>query len=147
MKLRALPPDLYHEVLDLVTRIAQPCANPIDNVDESVASEALEALRALYERHESSGNGDPFLTESLADFVPDDTEAIRLYRLALVQSASFGGEPTHTKRFGLADRLFAANFAIEAREQLAMARKEATEAGDDEAVREIDEMARECADL
>lgn len=91
MKPRTIPPDLYHEVLDLVTRIAQPYANPIDNVDESVASEALEALRALYGQCESTGTADPFLTEALADFVPDDVEAIQLYRLALVQCAQYRG--------------------------------------------------------
>ena len=68
---------------------------------------------------------DPFLTETLADFSDDLDDAIRLYRLALEQSAAFPGEPTHTKRQGLAECLLEDGSIAEAREELDKAIRDA----------------------
>jgi len=143
MKTRKVPTALYQEVFDLATRIAQPFATPIGDVDETAAAEALDDLVALFTRCEDAGTPDPFLTEALADFTSDDTEAIRLYRLALEQAAQFAGEPTHTKRLGLARRLHGRGHMDEAREQLALARRDAFAAGDSAVMEELDELAKE----
>jgi hypothetical protein len=99
---RAIPAALYDEVSALVSDIAQPEARPLDNVDETRASNAFAKLLALFNRRELSGDSDPFLTETLADFTDDKAEAIRLYNLALNQCAAFPGEDTISKRIGLA---------------------------------------------
>lgn len=145
MKTRTVPTALYQEVLDLTTRIAQPFATPVENVDEPAAAAALLELEALFQRCESAGTPDPFLTESLADFTSNDTEAIRLYRLALEQSAQFSGEPTHTKHLGLAERLHSAGHTAEAREQLLLARRDAFAAGDATVMDQLDELAKQLA--
>jgi hypothetical protein len=81
---RTIPPALYDEVFALVTAIAQPDAKPLGAVDETKASEAYAKLHALFKRHESSGESDPFLNEALADFTDDNSESIRLcHRIAL----------------------------------------------------------------
>jgi hypothetical protein len=134
---RDIPPELHERVLELATAIAQPGVHCLDT---AMADRALGELRALFDARMASSQPDPFLTETLADFVFDDEEAIRLYRLALQQVATFPGEPTHTKRIGLTQRLFAAGRTSDAREELERARREAFAAGDRDALKELDEL-------
>ena len=138
---RTIPPALYDEVFALVTAIAQPDADPLGPVDETKASEAYAKLHALFKRRESSGESDPFLSETLADFTDDNCESIRLYKLALDQCAAFPGETTIPKRIGLARALIQAGRTIEAREQIEVARREAFSARDAAALEELDELA------
>ena len=134
---------LYDEVLELVTRIAQPDAARSEDVDETVAADALKELRALYESREASGAPEPFLTEALADFTDDMEESIRLYELALSQCAGFPDEPKASKHIGLARRLQEMGRTVEARAQLTMARQAAFVDRDATAVRELDELEKQ----
>jgi hypothetical protein len=142
---RMIPPALYDEVFALVTDIAQPGAKPLDVVDENKASDAYAKLRALFRQRESRGESDPFLTEALADFTYDNSESIRLYELALDQCAAFPGESTISKRIGLARALIQAGRTIEAHAQSEVARREAFSAGDGAALKELNELAANCA--
>jgi hypothetical protein len=127
-----------------VTEIAQPEARPLDNVDEIRASNALAELLALFNRRELSGDSDPFLTETLADFTDNKAEAIRLYDLALHQCAAFPGEATISKRIGLARALIESGRIIDARAQIEIARREAFAERDSEALEELEELADSC---
>lgn len=122
---RHLPQDLYDRVLELTTAIAQPDKRNESEIDSAAAEDALRRLNLLFENRQAAGADDPFLTETLADFTADDAESVRLYRLALEQSALFPGEPTHTKRLGLIERLHELGRDIEAAEELGQARREA----------------------
>jgi hypothetical protein len=138
---REVPKELYDQVFSLVTAIAQPDAKPLSVPNEIAASDALAKLKALFNLRQDAGQPDPFLTEALADFVEDDTEAIRLYELALAQCPATPGEPTHTKRVGLARRLLGAGRKSDARAELERARREAFAASDTDALAELEEIA------
>jgi hypothetical protein len=136
----SIPQELYDEVFALASAIAQP--GNLKDWDEATATNAFETLEALYKHHESNGTSHPFLTETLADFTVDDLEeSIRLYRLALGQCNGFPGEPTHTKRLGLAKRLHEAGRTSEAQEQLELARRDAFAAHDTSDAQEMNELA------
>jgi hypothetical protein len=142
---RDIPRPLYDQVFELVTSIAQPDAHPLDNVDEASATQALTKLRDLYETQCDAGASDPFLTEALADFVEDDHEAISLYRRSLDEAAQFPGEPTHTKRIGLARRLCNVGLNSEASRELEAARREAFAARDSTVMAELDGLVKKLA--
>jgi hypothetical protein len=138
---RTIPSALYDQVGALVTEIAQPDAKPLENVDEIRASNAFAKLLALFNRCELSGDSDPFLTETLADFTDDKAEAIRLYSLALRQCAAFPGEATISKRIGLARALIESGRIVDARAQIEIARREAFAERDSEALEELEKLA------
>jgi hypothetical protein len=142
---RTVPPALYDAVFALATAIAQPDARPLDVVDEVSASEAYAKLLALFKDRENSGESDPFLTETLADFTDDNSESIRLYKLALDQCLAFPGEATLSKRIGLVRELIKADRKIEAREQIDVARRESFSARDTASLEELNELATQCA--
>ena len=137
---RRIPRPLYDEVFELVTMIAQPDASPLENVDEAAASEGMRKLLEVYRRQESSGAPDPYLTEAVADFTEDATEAIQLYELALIQSAAVPGEPIASKHIGLARRLHDIGRTKEAREHLLLARQSAFAERDAKVLQEMDEL-------
>ena len=138
---RRVPQVLYDAVFELTTAIAQPETLVGTDVDSVAAEEARAKLATLYQSRQAAGSPDPFLTETLADFTVDDAESVRLYRLALDQCAAFPGEPTHTKRLGLVERLIALGRTAEALEELDRARRDAFAAGDTGAIRELDALA------
>jgi hypothetical protein len=142
---REVPKELYDQVFSLVTAIAQPDAEPLSEPNEMAASDALAKLTELFKRRQDAGQSDPFLTEALADFIEDDTEAIRLYQLALAQCPTAPGEPTHTKRVGLARRLLEAGRKADSCAELERARREAFAASDSDALAELEEIARRLA--
>src|SRR5258706_11611697 len=142
---RKVPPALYDEVFALATAIAQPDARPLNVVDEVSASDAYAKLLALFKSRENSGEPDPFLTETLADFTDDNAESIRLYRLALDQCAAFPGEATLSKRVGLVRELIKADRKFQAREQIDIARRESFSARDTASLEELNEFAAQCA--
>jgi len=142
---RRIPQPLYDEVFELVTLIAQPYAEPLEDVDPASAALALGKLRDLYERQRNAGAPDPLLTEALADFTDDAAESVRLYRLALAQATDFPDEPTHTKRVGLARRLCQLGLTSDAARELEVARREAFAVRDSSALAELDELAKELA--
>ena len=142
---RVIPEALYEEVRVLAEVIAQPQAGAFGAVDEAASSRAYAALLALHKRLEASGTPDPFVTEALADFTADRSEAIRLYRQALKQCEAFPGELLHTKRISLARQLLAVGQKAEALEQVEVARREAFGAADAGAIRELEEIASDAA--
>jgi hypothetical protein len=98
-----------------------------------------------YSDRENSGESDPFLTETLADFTDDNSESIRLYKLALDQCPAFPGETTLSKRIGLVRELIKADRKSEAREQIDVARRESFSARDTASLEELNELAVQCA--
>jgi len=145
MRKRRPPQDLYDAVLELTTAIAQPDKRSDADVDSAAAQKALAELAALFEGRQAAGKSDPFLTETMADFTTDVTEAVRLYRLAIQQCAAFPDEPLHTKRQGLVERLLDLGRNAEAEEELAQARREAFAAGDADAVKELNALSERVA--
>lgn len=141
MRRRRVPAELYCAVLKLTSAIAQPDAADDTDVDSAAAEAAQKKLVDLFEEREAAGAGAPFLTETLADFTADDLESIRLYRLSLHQCEACPGEPTHTKRQGLVERLIRVGEMSKAQEELAQARREAFAAGDTEAIRELNALS------
>jgi hypothetical protein len=141
MTKRTIPPALYDEVFTLVTAIAQPYADPLNQVDEAKASEAYDKLLELFRQKELAGESDPFLTEALADFTDDKLEAIRFYKLAIDQCGAFLGESTVPKRIGLARVLLSVNRRSEAQAEIEIARREAFAEKDSDAIKELDELA------
>ena len=123
--MREVPRELWGEVFDLVTE---------------VLLKAFTALRALYARQEALGKPDPALTEALADYTDDATEAAALYRVAIAQSASYPDQPTHTKRICLASRLIDLGDIAEARSELALGRADAERLKDAEYVKLADRL-------
>ena len=101
---------------------------------------ALASLRALHESYLSAGRPDPFLTEALADRVSDPHEAIRLYESAIEQCAQFPGEPIHTKRRDMAERLRRIGEIERARAQLELAIIDAKRAGELEEARQLAQL-------
>jgi hypothetical protein len=142
---RDIPPELYDEVFILAADIAQPEALPLDAVDETRASIAYSKLLALFKQREQSGNSDPFLTEALADFTDEKSEAIRLYELALNQCSDFPGEATLSKRIGLARVLIECGRTDEALSQIEVGRREALEEHDSDALKELEELYASCS--
>lgn len=139
--MREVPRELWGEVFDLVTEVLLSDAAR----DTERFSKAFIALRALYARQEALGKPDPALTEALADYTDDTTEAAALYRIAIAQSASYPDEPTHTKRICLASRLIDLGDIAEARSELALGRADAERLKDAEYVKFADQLASQLA--
>jgi HD-GYP domain-containing protein (c-di-GMP phosphodiesterase class II) len=134
--MREVPRELWGEVFDLVTEVLLSDAAG----DTERFAKAFTALRALYARQEALGKPEPALTEALADYTDDATEAAALYRVAIAQSASYSDEPTHTKRICLASRLIDLGDIAEARSELALGRADAERLKDAEYVELADQL-------
>jgi hypothetical protein len=119
--MRKVPTPLWKEVLDVVNNIKR-C---LDEGDSKMEAVYTAALRAIYARQEVLGAPDPALTEAVADYTDDATEAVRLYRLALAQSSRHPDEPTYTKRIDMASRLMEVGDLKTARTELIQGRAEA----------------------
>ena len=125
--MREPPQPLARRVEELVSAIS---GDPYGIKDPSTGKTALELLRDLYDSMAASGTPDPFLTEVMADETRDDREAIRLYETAIEQCAKFPGEPVHTKRRDLAQRLLRLGETERARKQFELAIVDARREGD-----------------
>ncbi len=134
--IRRIPEPLYSQVLDLALKIT----NASEANDTVLQAAALFELQAFYEQLKASGSSDPFVTEALADYTGDHQQAAQLYELAISQSASFDGEPTHTKKIALAKRRIDLGEPIAARHLLRQAREDANTFGDADSVKETDEL-------
>ena len=108
--------------------------------DDAGQASGVAALRTIYGRESHAGRSDPFLTETLADFIDDPQEAAALYGLSLEQSLEHPGEPLHTKRIGLARALIELEEPARAMAALDAARFEANRNRDREALKEIAEL-------
>ena len=127
---------LYDDVFELVSKIVRAS----EAGDTVVESAELSRLRTLYVRYEALGIPDPFLTEAMADYTDDPSEAVRLYRLALAQSAQHSDEPTHTKRICMAERLVELGDLEAARTELLLGRAEAERVNDNAYIKMADDL-------
>lgn len=133
---RRVPKDILEPVTALTAAITHPDARR-SAAGLSKALAARAELTALFHRDQQSATPDPFITESLAGVTADPVEAARLFRLALDHCTAFPGEPMHSKRRGLIRSLIEMHETIEAREELARAKKAAFAARDSEAIAEL----------
>lgn len=99
--MRKVPEPLYQQVLE----IALALANATEAGNLPARRGAYRRLRSLYRSR--LGSPDPFLTETLADFTGGPRRAIKLYRLAIQQSAAFPDEELSSKQDALRE-LFSA---------------------------------------
>ena len=97
-----------------------------DLLRESHPVGLIEVLAELRKRHDDH----PWLLETEADFVRDDTERIELYRSA-IQSAEATGMQTLTIRLSLAQVLLDQSLLSEARAELLACKGEANDTDDD----------------
>ena len=139
--MREVPRELGGEVFDLVTEVLLSDAAG----DTERFAKAFTALRALYARQEALGKAEPALTEALADYTDDATEAAALYRVAIAQSVSYPDQPTHTKRICLASRLIDLGDIAAARSELALGRSDAERLKDAEYVKLADRLLSQLA--
>ena len=112
------------KVLALVSDITQPEAREEAAFAQAKAAESYNQLFELYQRRESAGEPDPFLTEALADMTDNSELAVRLYQTAIDQSSNFPGEPVVSKRIGLARQLISLGRQKEAQTQMEAARRD-----------------------
>lgn len=68
-------------------------------------------MRAYHDEQAGLGRSHPFLTEAVADYTEDPSEATRLYELSLEQAGMFPDEPKHTKMISLAQRFLGVIFS------------------------------------
>jgi hypothetical protein len=134
--MREIPRNLWEEVLEVTTDIVWGPRQ--DNAEATSAN--MERLHAIYSRQNALGQPHPFLTEAVADFTEDASEAIALYRLALAESGVHPEEPTHTKRICLASRLIEIGDLSSARSELTLGREEAERLKDDEYLAMADDL-------
>lgn len=136
-----IPPDIYERVFELAAAIIN--ASYAD--DDVLLNSLCQTLRTYYDEHVSSGHSHPFLTEAMADYTNDATEAVRLYELSLEQAKAFSNEPTHTKMISLADRLTELGCTEQAETYLHDGRLEAVRCEDTFWIEEADRLLQQLA--
>ncbi len=136
-----VPPDIYERVHELGVAIV----NATQAGDEVLRDAHMQALRAYYEEQISLGRSHPFVTEAMADYTEEATEAVRLYELALEQSRAVPYEPTHTKMISLAERLIELGHREQAEAYLRDGRSEALRREDMFWIEEADRLLGELA--
>jgi hypothetical protein len=104
----------------------------------------LELLRASCQLHRITGDMDSHELEALADYTPSASEAVALYREAIMLTER-RQEPTYTKRIWMAARLMELGDDAEARRQLIAGRAEAERLRGDGAVAYADELLAKLA--
>jgi len=134
--MRRIRKKLYDSVFDILSKLIAAS----EAGDTDVERAELSRLRTLYVRHDALGVPDPALTEAMADYTDDALEAVRLYRLALVQSAQHLDEPTHTKRICMAERLAELGDVETARAELLLGRAEAERVNDSDYIKMADDL-------
>ena len=134
--MRKIPEHIYSKVLEIGLSIT----NASERSDEQQESAALKELQLLAAELEESGNQDPFVLETLADFTSDNEEAIRLYRRSIELVSTHSGEPCYSKQTALAERLFVVGEEAEANQLLQTALSKAIESKDAEAEKEIRQL-------
>ncbi|MBI5387461.1 MAG: hypothetical protein HZA90_22610 [Verrucomicrobia bacterium] len=136
-----IPPDIYERVRGFAVAIA----NATEAGDDVLHDVHCRALRAYYDEQASRGCSHPFLTEAMADFTEDVTDAVRLYELALEESQAFPDEPKHTKMISLAERLAELGRTELAEAYLRDGRAEAVRRGDTHWIQDADRLLQELA--
>ena len=139
--MRKIQKQLWDEVSNVVCDIKRYS----DEGNTQMEAVCTAALRAIYARQNVLGAPDPALTEAVADFTEDASEAVGLYRLALAQSSRYRGEPTHTKRICMASRLIELGELRSARVELIQGRAEAEQFHDAHYVEFADQLLSKLA--
>ena len=124
--LSSISPDIYERVHELAVAIVN--ASGAD--DDALHGSLCQTLRAYYDEQASLGRSHPFLTEAMADYTDDATEAVRLYELSLEQARTFPDEPTHTKMISLAQQFMELGRTEQAEAYLRDGRAEAVRRAD-----------------
>jgi len=140
--MNSIPPDIYERVHELAVAIV----NASTAGDEVLNASLCQSLRAYYDEQASLGRSHPFLTEAVADFTNDASEAARLFMLSIEQAKSFPDEPTHTKKISLARELMELGQLEQAEAHLQNARAEAGRRNDSDAFKDAEELLRELRD-
>ena len=136
-----IPADIYERVRELALAIT----NASEAGDEALRDSGCQALRAYFDEQAQAGRFHPFLTEAMADYTYDGTEAVRLYELALQQALEFPDESTHTKMISLAEQLIELGRTEHAEAFLRDGRAEAVRRGDMFWIEDADRLLRELA--
>jgi hypothetical protein len=123
-------------------------ANMIEQARDDGRLDRVEAglnlLRASYQLNRFTGNLNPHELEALADYTPDASEAVALYREAIALNERHQ-EPTYTQRIWMAARLIELGDNAEARRQLIAGRAEAERLRGNGAVAYADELLAKLA--
>lgn len=136
----SIPPDMYERVLELTVEIT----NATLAEDDALSQSLYQSLLIYHQEQAAMGRVHPFLTETVADYTDDPTEALRYYKLALEQSRDIGnGEPTQTILIGIASKLLELGQREQAEAHLRDGRIEATRRGDGFSVAEADRLMKE----
>jgi len=104
----------------------------------------LDLLRIQCSLGDITGEPDPHQLEALADYTPNASEAVPIYRRAIGLSER-RSEPTYTKRIWMAARLVELGALAEARTQLIEGRAEAQRLKGGDAVAYADELLNKLA--
>lgn len=139
--MRRVPEPLYSLTLDISTQIV----GAVEEENPVAVQESIKRLKDIYEEQCQTGNPDPFVIETFADFTDAPKEAEYLYRFAIEQCKKFPGEPIHTKQIGLAACLLMGGNEEQAKQLLESAMLNAWGAKDKDAITEIREMLGGCS--
>lgn len=131
-----LPPDIYARVHELAVAIVNASAAGDDALHDSLC----HTLRAYHDEQTGLGRSHPFLTEAVADYTEDPSDAARLYELSLEQAALFPNEPKHTKMISLAQRYLELGHPQQAEAYLRDGRAEAIRRGDTEWIKDANNL-------
>ena len=138
--MNSIPLDMYDSVLELTVGIT----NATLAEDDALSQSLYLRLLIYYQEQIAAGRTHPFLTETVADYTDDSTEAMHYYKLALEQSHALGdSEPTQTIRIGIASKLLELGQREQAEAHLRDGRAEAIRRGDEFAVEEADLLLKE----
>jgi hypothetical protein len=137
----SIPPDIYERVHELAVAIV----NASGAGDDALHDSLCQTLRAYYDEQATSGRPHPFLTEAMADYTDDATEAVRLCELSLEQAGLFADEPTHTKMISLAHHFIELGRTEQAEAYLRDGRAEAVRHGDTFWIEDADRLLHQLA--
>ena len=132
---------MYERVHELALAIT----NASEAGDIALHDSLCQTLRLYYDEQTSLGRSHPFLTEAMADYTDDASEAVSLYELALEQARAFPDEPTPTKLISLAEQFIELGHKKQAEAYLRDGRAEAARRGDTFWIEDADRLLSELA--
>lgn len=117
----SIPPDIYQQVREISISLT----NATEAGDEILVQFHYQQLLDFFHQQNESGNAHPFITETLADYTEDASDAVKYYELALAQCRKNPEEPAYTKQISLAERLLELKQVERAKTLLQQGRAEA----------------------
>ncbi len=137
----SIPSEMYERVHELALAIT----NASEAGDTALHDSLCRTLRLYYDEQTSLGRSHPFLTEAMADYTDDASEAVSLYELALEQARAFPDEPTPTKLISLAEQFIELGHKKQAEAYLRDGRAEAARRGDTFWIEDADRLLSDLA--